>query len=150
MSIEEYQRIITSAIGDEIEAYQFYTDVAEKVQDSNMRYIFTSLADEEKKHREFLEGVLSGGKPLNIDESKDYRIAATVDKPKLSMDMKPADAIALAMKKEEEAMDTYAKLTEICIDEEQKELFGSLARMEQGHKVRLEEIYTNMAFTEVW
>ena len=33
---------------------------------------------------------------------------------------------------------------------EQAKAFQELATMEQGHKTRLEELYTNMAFPEVW
>ena len=33
---------------------------------------------------------------------------------------------------------------------EQKRIFTELASMERGHKARLEDIYTNMAFPEVW
>lgn len=150
MTIEEYKRIITTAVASEIEAYEFYAGVAEKAQDSNARGIFGELANEEKSHRDFLEGVLLGTKPLSIDETKDYKVSATVDKPKLSVDMKPADAIALAMKNEEEAMNMYAELARMCTDNKEKELFESLARMEQGHKFKLEEMYTNMAFKEVW
>jgi rubrerythrin len=150
MTAEEYKRVLSEAIGNEIEAYQFYAGVAEKVQDANLRLIFTDLSEEERKHQQFLEGVLSVAKPLNIDETKDYKVSATVDKPKLSISMKPADAIGLAMKNEEEAMNMYTELAGICNDKEQKELFESLARMERGHKFRLEEMYTNMAFPEVW
>jgi rubrerythrin len=64
--------------------------------------------------------------------------------------MKPADAIALAMKQEEEAMHMYAELAKCSADKEQKEMFGELSRMEKGHKVKLEGMYTNMAFPEVW
>ena len=64
--------------------------------------------------------------------------------------MKPVDAIALAVKSEEEAMDMYKKMAEWSTDAEQKKMFQSLSNMEQGHKVRLEETFTNMAFPEVW
>lgn len=152
MTTEEHKRIITitAAIVDEIEASQLYAGVAEKVQDSNVKYFFNNLANEEKDYRDFLESVLSGIKPLSIDETKDYKISATVNKPKLSMSMKPADAIALAMKNEEEAMNMYTELASLCTDREQKELFESLARMEQGHKSKLEEMYTSMVFPEAW
>jgi rubrerythrin len=150
MTIEEYKRIITMAIASEIEAYEFYTGVAEKVQDTNLKSIFDGLANEEEGHREFLEGVLTGTKPLSIDETKDYKVSAVVDKPKLSVYMKPVDAVALAMKNEEEAMNTYTELAHISTDDREKDLFESLAQMERGHKFKLEEIYTNMAFAEVW
>ena len=35
-------------------------------------------------------------------------------------------------------------------DQEHKELFLALARMEQGHKARLEDMFTGMAFPEAW
>jgi rubrerythrin len=150
MKADEYKNIISMAVEDEIEAFDFYTAVGEKVEDSNLKAIFKALADEEKKHRNLLEGLLSQAKPLAFDETKDYKISETVDKPKLSMGMKPADAIALAMKNEEEAMNMYADLGKCSVGKEQKAMFESLARMEQGHKVKLEGMYTNMAFPEAW
>jgi rubrerythrin len=35
-------------------------------------------------------------------------------------------------------------------DAGQKKVFLELAAMEKGHKARLEEIYTTMAFPELW
>ncbi len=64
--------------------------------------------------------------------------------------MKPADAIALAIKKEEEAMNVYSLFSQSSSEPEQARIFEELATMEQGHKVKLEELYTNMAFPEVW
>jgi rubrerythrin len=150
MTVEEFKKIIARAIAAEIEAYEFYAGVEQKIQDNNMKGIFGELAGEEKQHRIFLESVLSGARPMSIDESKDYSVSATFDKPALSLTMKPVDAIALAVKNEEEAMTMYAALAGIAADPEQKTLFESLARMEKGHKFRLEEMYTNMAFPEVW
>lgn len=150
MKVEEYKKVISMAVENEIEAYEFYTAVGEKVKDANLKSIFKDLAEEEKKHRNFLQGMLSQTKPLSFDEAKDYKISETVDKPKLSVSMKPADAITLAMKNEEEAMNMYAELAKCSPDKEQKEMFESLSRMEQGHKVKLEGMYTNMAFPEVW
>jgi rubrerythrin len=64
--------------------------------------------------------------------------------------MKPSDTIALAMKNEEEAMNMYTDLANCSSDQEQKKVFQALAKMEQGHKARLEDMFTNMAFPEVW
>jgi rubrerythrin len=147
---EEFRTTITFAIGNEIEAYEFYKGVSEKVKDSNLKQVFGELAMEETKHRHFLEGLLSGVKPMHFDEAKDYKVSQTIDKPKLSMSMRPADAIALAIKEEEEAMFLYTDLADLSTDPEQKKMFRSLATMEQNHKVRLEGMYTNMAFPEVW
>jgi len=150
MQAEEYKKIIAGAVANEIEAYEFYQGVSEKVEDGSMKAIFKELANEEKKHKNSLEGFLSNLKPMRFDAKKDYKISETVEKPRLSVDMKPSDAIALAMKNEEEAMNMYTELANCSSDQKQKEVFQALARMEQGHKARLEDMYTGMAFPEAW
>jgi len=87
---------------------------------------------------------------MRFDEAKDYKVSQTVEKPKLSLQMKPADAIALAMKEEEEAMEMYQALAASSKDSEQQDMFKALAQMEKNHKVRLEDMYTTMAFPEAW
>jgi rubrerythrin len=44
----------------------------------------------------------------------------------------------------------YTQLATLSIDAEQELLFAQLATMERGHKARLEDLYTEMAFPEVW
>ncbi|OHW62659.1 putative trifunctional 2-polyprenylphenol hydroxylase domain-containing protein [Andreesenia angusta] len=145
------KEVIKFAIQNEIEAYNFYEDAAKKIEDKQLKETFEDLAREEHKHREFLEDFLAEGlEKMHFKPVEDYKIAESVDEVHLSTDMKFVDAIALAMKKEEEAMAMYQKLSEISTDESQKELFDGLADMEKMHKVRLEEIYTNAAFVEVW
>lgn len=150
MKTDEFKKIITFAITNEIEAYDFYKAVSDKVKDAGLKKTFAALADEEAKHRKLLESFTSGAKPMHFDESKDYKVSKSIEKPKLSLSMKPVDAIALAVKNEEEAMDMYTQMASCSADAEQKKMFQSLANMEQGHKVKLEETFTNMAFPEVW
>jgi len=150
MKADEFKKIIAFAIANEIEAYEFYQGVSDKVKETNLKRIFADLAEEEKKHRLFLEGFTSGAKQMHFDESKDYNVSQTIEKPKLSLTMKPVDAIALAVKNEEEAMDMYMKMAGLSTDAEQKKMFQSLANMERGHKTKLEDTFTNMAFPEAW
>jgi rubrerythrin len=150
MTIEEYRKIISMAIANEIAAHDFYKSICEKVKDNNLRSIFEELAEDELKHRTFLEGFLTGTKPLHFAEVTDYKVAGTVEKPKPSIDMKPCDAIGLAMKEEEDAMQMYQALANSSTSPDQKEMFLALADMERSHKVRLEELYTAMAYPEVW
>ena len=150
MKLDDYKAIISMAIGNEIEAYDFYNAVSQKTADANIKKIFQDLAEQELGHRHFLEGLMSNVKPMQFDVTKDYKVSESVAKPKLSMTMKPADAMALAMKEEEGAMVMYQALANSSADPEQKAMFLSLAEMEKSHKIKLEEIYTNMAFVEVW
>jgi len=149
MKTDEYKKIIKFA-ANEIEAYDFYKGVSEKVKDASLKKIFAELAEEEAGHRKLLEGLASGKGQMHFDESKDYKVAESINKPKLSMSMKPADAIALAVKNEQEAMEMYKEMASCSTDAGQKKMFQSLANMEQGHKVKLEDTFTNMAFPEAW
>ena len=150
MTSEEYRKILAMAIANEIAAHDFYKSICEKVKDNNLRSIFEELAEDELKHKIFLEGFLTGAKPFHFAEITDYEVAKTVEKPKPSTDMKPYDAIGLAMKEEEEAMQMYQALANSSISPDQKEMFLALANMERSHKVKLEELYTSMAYPEVW
>lgn len=152
MKNKDFRKIIQMAVDNEIEALEFYLKAAHKAKYENLRSLFLELAEEEKGHKKILEAYLNDETlALDFRESHgDYGVSDTVSLPPLSSDMPFADAIALAMKKEEEAMRVYGKFAEAATDHLLKDTFLQLARMEQGHKVRLEEIYTNAAYTEVW
>ena len=151
MTPEQYRAILSKAIEREVESYTYYRTTSEKVKDAYLKKIFADLAGDETKHREFLQGLLAKEpKQLKISATKDYKIADSVKAPALSADLKPIDGIVLAIKKELEAMQMYTQLAEAQTDPEQRNLFTDLAAMERGHKARLEDIYTNMAFPESW
>lgn len=150
--MKNYKEILKMAVGNEVEAYEFYRDAATKMKDPAMKKTFQELAEEEAGHKTLLEGYLYDEmKDLKFNEEKDYKVAETIEAPQaLSTDMAFKDAIALAMKKEQEAMEMYQQFADASIGAKQKETFLELANMEKGHKVRLENIYTDIAFTEVW
>ena len=150
--MKNYKEILKMAVGNEVEAYEFYRDAAAKMKDPAMKKTFQELADEESGHKVLLEGYLSNEmKDMKFSEEKDYKVAETVEAPQaLSTDMAFKDAIALAMKKEQEAMEMYQQFADASEEAKQKETFLELAKMEKGHKVRLEGIYTDIAFIEVW
>lgn len=151
MKAEDAKKIISTAIDREVEAYTFYRSVSDKVKDKALKSLFAELAGEEKKHREFLQGMLTKDvSKMKFDQSHDYKVADALPSPALSMDMKPIEGIVVAIKKELEAMQMYSQLAKLATDNETQLLFSQLANMERGHKARLEDIYTNMAFPEVW
>lgn len=150
--MKNYKEILKMAVGNEVEAFEFYRDAAAKMKDPAMKKTFQELADEESGHKVLLEGFLSNEmKDMKFSDEKDYKVAETVEAPQtLSTDMAFKDAIALAMKKEQEAMEMYQQFADASEEAKQKETFLELAKMEKGHKVRLEGIYTDIAFIEVW
>lgn len=151
MKKDELKDIINFAIENEVEAYEFYRDAAVKADKPELKEIFEELAEEELEHKRFLEEFMAGEvETIELDPGTDYKVAETIDKPKLSVDMTFSDAIALAIKLEQEAMDMYANLAEACVKADQKELFLGLVKMETMHKTRLEEIFVNTAYAEAW
>jgi len=151
MKPEEYRKIIFNAISKEVESYSFYRSVEEKVKDAALKSTFRELAGEETKHREYLEGLLvKPMKELHFDESRDYKVSKTIERPAVTIEMKPIDGLKLAIKKEEDAMELYKGLSAAAKDADMKKMFDSLAKMETSHKARLEDIYTNQAFPEAW
>lgn len=151
MNQNEYKKIISHAISQEAEAFAYYNTVSEKAKDANLKRLFKDLADDEAKHKRTLEGYLAKdtGK-IHFSESKDYKVVDALPTPPLTPDLKPVDGLVIAIKKELEAMQMYTQLASASADEAQKSIFLELAAMERGHKSKLEDIYTNMAFPEVW
>lgn len=151
MKIDEFRKILLSAIDKEVESYTFYTAASERVNDKDLKSVFKELADEETMHRKTLQAYLTGNKTeLKFDLVKDYHISDTFENPPLTTEMKPLDGLKLAIKKEEEAKQMYEKFAAASLDAEQKKVFENLANMESGHKARLEGFYNNTAFAEAW
>ena len=151
MTYAEYKKIISRAIDGEIEAFTFYRAVSDRVKDKNLKDLFSDLAGDEEKHKFTLEGFLKQApEKLHFSTSRDYKVVDALPTPPLSADLKPLDGLVIAIKRELEAMQMYTQLANTSTDEGQKIIFTELASMERGHKSRLEDIYTNMAFPEVW
>jgi rubrerythrin len=113
--------------------------------------MFLTFAQEELRHRQILEGFRnSETTALSFAKVQDLHVAETVEEKALSIDMNPADAIALAMKKEEAAMRQYAQLAEATSDAAQQKIFRELAAMERGHKAKMEAAFVDIGYPEVW
>jgi len=146
-----FTEIIQFAIDREIEAEAFYLEIAAKTTKEAMRGIFVGFAAEEKRHQQILKGILNSKETLlQFKPVSDYKISETVEVAGVIDEMTMKDAFSIAMKKEEEAMKLYQKLASDALAEEFKKLFESLALMEQGHKVKMEKFYSDVAYNEVW
>ena len=80
MNQDEFKKIISNAITQEVEAFTFYSSVSEKAKDENLKEIFKSLADDEEQHKRTLEGYLKrSADRLHFSTSADYKIAERFD-----------------------------------------------------------------------
>ncbi|MBF0303349.1 MAG: ferritin family protein [Desulfamplus sp.] len=149
--MQGYKDIIQYAIDREIEAEMFYKEIESKVSKPILKEMFANFAKEENKHQQILRGVSDNkDAELNFKSTVDYGISETVVKPKISDEMTLADVFTIAMKNEERAMKMYNFLAADSSSESTKKLFEELASMEQGHKLKMENCYTEVAYAEVW
>jgi rubrerythrin len=151
MNQTTYLKIIHQAIENEIEAYQFYLDVAQKTHNAYLKDMFLSFSQEEQKHRRILEKLSQDpAAKVNFAKVPDFHVAETVEEPPLTPHMNPVDAIALAMKKEQTAMEHYNQLADTCSDPDLKKIFFELANMERQHKAKMESAFVDIGYPEVW
>jgi rubrerythrin len=150
MDREQLTGLLEIAIQREIEAYDFYTKVAASFKDKALVMIFSELAQEEQSHRNLLETFLTHPeKHFEISApARDYKLAEETELPALSIEMKPAEAFALAMKKEQQAAEFYRDLANRTIDDEVKDICLNLANMELKHKQKIEKAFVDVAYVE--
>lgn len=144
--------ILDIGIKREEEAHDFYLFASEQVSNKVIKNIFKELSMEELGHKDLLLRFKNDPKlasKLKAPE-KDYKLAEKEDLPELSESMKPADALALAMKKEQLAVEFYRDLAAEFTDTEASSLCLKMADMELNHKQKLEDAYTDVAYIEAF
>lgn len=152
MNTTNINELFDFALKQENEASAFYEELANKMQNPGVKQIFEELAEDEKGHATLIENYKKDPslqdrfhKPMH-----DYKVAETQDMPPLSTDMLPRDAIALAMKREQEAANFYNALAQSAINPLEKGILESLANMELGHKQILENVFVEIGYPEVF
>ena len=135
--------ILEFAIAREVEAYNFFMALAERVESPEIAKVFEDLAKEELEHKAKLElELIKTGKTLpkieNVAIPEHDYIISDVNSV-LDMDYK--DVLMLGMEKEEASFRTYVNLIPSVHDEESREVLMALAEEEVKHKLRFETEY---------
>ncbi len=152
MEKKQFKKMIDIAINREIEAYQFYSEVSQALagRDKAISQIFSELAEQEKGHQNLLEE-LKQERDSHFkfsSPSNDYHLAEQTELPVLDLNMKPADAFVLAMKKEQQAVEFYRQMAANTTDPEITQMCNSLTNMELQHKRTIENAYVDVAYPE--
>ena len=140
---KSYDEILQLAIDNEVEAYNFYLALANRVEDQRIRVAFEELAKEELEHKARLElEVMKTGKTIAVEQNptrseRSYIISN--DPSPLDMDYK--DMLMLGMAKEEAAFRAYVNLAARVHDEKSREVLLELAEEEVRHKLRFQTEY---------
>lgn len=142
--------ILRFAVEREQESVDFYTELAEKVDNDDMKQVFVEFAAEEKRHRQKLEQIQASGEVNGMNERvADLKIGdylVEIDPEEDPLDYQ--NALIIAMKKEKKAFLLYSDLAEKAQDGAVAELFLQLAQEEAKHKLRFEVEYDERILTD--
>ena len=144
MAESEYNdEALQLAIEKEVEAYNFYLALANRVADQRVRVAFEELAKEELEHKAKLElEVMKLGKTIAVEENPvrpERSYIVSNDPSPLDMDYK--DMLMLAITKEEAAFRTYVNIAASAPDQKSKEVLLAIAEEEVKHKLRFQIEY---------
>ena len=143
------EEILDFAIRAEQEAVDFYSDLATRSKNVQIKNVFLEFAGEEMKHKSRLLGIREE-KTLQLpgEKVRDMKIADYLVDVAPKPDMTYSDALILAMKKEKSAFRLYSFLSEEISDPVMKALFLTLAMEESRHKLRFEVEYDEYILKE--
>ncbi len=141
--------ILDFAMKSEQEAVDFYTVLADKMQNEEMKAVFLQFAQEEVGHKARLQKIKDEKIfDMEIEKVNDLKISDYVVTTRPSDDMEYSDALVLAMKREKAAFKLYSKLAERTDHPELKKIFQALAVEESKHKLRFELEYDDYVMRE--
>jgi len=109
------------------------------------------MAQEEKKHEEFLTNYKKGGigaESLRQTQVIDYKIAEHLDKPDVSGKLESKDVYLIAAHRELNSYNFYNALADIHPEGETKSMLLRMANEELKHKEKVEYLYSNTAFPQ--
>ena len=144
-----YLNALEMALQKEEYSYEFYTKSENVIKFKPLKEFFRELAEEEVKHKNLILNQMDkmssgkavmGKRPLS-EPVKDLGIGKYLKKQEVTKDMTYQDALILAMKREEEAVNLFDNLINISENQELKDFFIKLKNWEVIHLKRLEEKY---------
>ena len=146
---QTFEKLVSLAIQREEEAYDFYMKAAEDSELKASAKLLKDLAGQEVIHKQKLEEALKEGvcdtftcssveevEKLDLDQY-------LVDIPLLSSSA-PQDVLIVAIKKEAAANSFYKALSELTGNASHRSVFETLAKEEETHKTRLQNMYDDI------
>jgi len=143
--------IIDLAIQREEEAYDFYMDIHNKLEDPSVKDTIEFIAGEEKKHKAFLVGYREekyGSGALRMTEVVEYKIAEYLEEPEISAEASRQDVYLVAAHRESKSHKFYTELANLHAEGELKAMLLKMANEELKHKEKMEYLYANTAFPQ--
>jgi rubrerythrin len=148
---KQLSEIIDLAIQREEEAYDFYMDIFNRLEDPSIKDTVEFIAKEEKKHKAFLVNYRKGDygpDALRMTDVVEYKIAEYLEEPEITKETKREDVYLIASHREARSYQFYTKLANIHEENNVKEMLLKMANEELKHKEKMEYLYANTAFPQ--
>ena len=138
--------VLDFAIAKEVEAYNFYIELAQWVERAEVAKLFEDFSLEEMQHKIKLEAIKAGKVIIQAEEVGSLNIADKMETSETKVNLSYIEALVVAMQREKKAFRFYTNLAAICEDAEVKDILLKLAQEEAQHKLYLEIEYDLTTF----
>jgi len=146
----EFDAIIKSAIDQGELSRDFYQRMATLVTHAETKETFEYLAKEELEHQHFLQSCFTPQGCSLVGQAQNTLLAEHLKAPAFTEDLSPKEALVIAMKREESSYHFYQGLAALQPPGDVRDFIEKMAKVELGHKEKMEYLYDNVAFPEVW
>jgi rubrerythrin len=146
----ELTAIIKNAITQEELSHEFYRRLANLVSHAETKETLQYLAQEELEHKAFLESCFTPQGCKLVGQAQNVHLAELLAAPVFTPDLSPKEALVIAMKREEGSHKFYQALAALQPPGEIRSFLEKMAKVELGHKEKMDYLYDNVAFPEVW
>lgn len=143
---QTFEKLVSLAIQREVEAHDFYMKAAEDSELKASSKLLKDLANQEVLHKQKLESALKEG------VCDTFTCTSVAEVEKLDLDRylvdiplrpssSPQDVLIVAIKREAAANSFYKALSELTSNSSHRSVFETLAKEEDAHKTRLQNMY---------
>lgn len=146
----ELRTIINDAIAQEELSHEFYQRMADLMSHPETKETFQYLAKEELEHKAFLQSCFTAEGCKLVGHPQNVHLAELLKAPAFTADLSPKEALVIAMKREEGSYNFYQRLAALQPPGEIRDFLEKMAQVELSHKEKMEYLYDNVAFPEVW
>ena len=147
--------IVDQAIAIERQGEDFYRAFAGSVSDEGAVYIFSWLADQEKKHYGVFQKMKEGGL-AHIEKSSDLKSVRDIfsgwkaTRARLSVNVSQIELYRQALDVEEKSIRIYEEGARTAVDNAARFAFLSIAAEEKAHRQIMENIIEFVTKPEFW
>ena len=146
---QTFEKLVSLAIQREEEAYDFYMKAAEDSELKASAKLLKDLAGQEVIHKQKLEEALNEGvcdtfTCSSVEEVEKLDLDKYLVEIPLLPSSAPQDVLIVAIKKEAAANSFYKALSELTGNASHRSVFETLAKEEETHKTRLQNMYDDI------